>query len=252
MPDMYIMAGCNGAGKTTAGYTIIYENLSCDNFINADNIALALSPFNPESVAFVAGRMMLNCIRELMEIQADFAFETTLSTLSYISLINEAHARGYKVKIIYLWLSSVEIAVQRVMKRVKKGGHHIPADVIERRYYRGLRNLYKLYMPVCEEWLLINNMDLSPELIARGGPTDTEIFNKYIWNTMLAQQDQGKNGSLSSDSAFAVHVMAGLRKALRKMTEEGALKGESLVIGNLEGKVQTLQAAELLKTLSQE
>lgn len=193
MPDLYIIAGCNGAGKTTASYTILPEILNCQEFVNADNIAAGLSPFNPESVAFVAGRIMLNRIQELMEEQADFAFETTLSTLSYVSLIKAAHLKGYKVSLLYFWLSSPNVAVQRVARRVSKGGHNIPADVIERRYYRGIRNLYKLYMPVCDEWTLVNNMDLVPEVIAKSDGFGKAILNNELWNTILAQQDHGKN-----------------------------------------------------------
>ena len=193
MPNLYIIAGCNGAGKTTASYTILPEILNCQEFVNADNIAAGLSPFNPESVAFVAGRIMLNRIQELMEEQADFAFETTLSTLSYVSLIKAAHLKGYKVSLLYFWLSSPNVAVQRVARRVSKGGHNIPADVIERRYYRGIRNLYKLYMPVCDEWTLVNNMDLVPEVIAKSDGFGKAILNNELWNTILAQQDHGKN-----------------------------------------------------------
>lgn len=193
MANMYIIAGCNGAGKTTASYTILSEMLNCDEFVNADIIAARLSPFNPESVAFVAGRIMLNRIHELMETQTDFAFETTLSTLSYVSLIKAAHAKGYKVSLLYFWLSSPDIAVKRVAKRVSKGGHNIPSDVIERRYYRGIRNLYKLYMPICEEWVMVNNMNLLPELIAKNDGFGKTIVNNKLWNVILAQQENGKN-----------------------------------------------------------
>lgn len=193
MANMYIIAGCNGAGKTTASYTILSEMLNCDEFVNADIIAAGLSPFNPESVAFVAGRIMLNRIHELMETQIDFAFETTLSTLSYVSLIKAAHAKGYKVSLLYFWLSSPDIAVKRVAKRVSKGGHNIPSDVIERRYYRGIRNLYKLYMPICEEWVMVNNMNLLPELIAKNDGFGKTIVNNKLWNVILAQQENGKN-----------------------------------------------------------
>lgn len=137
MPNLYIIAGCNGAGKTTASYSILPEILNCREFVNADNIAAGLSPFNPDNVAFEAGRIMLNRISELMAGQDDFALETTLATRSYVSLIKKAHLQGYKVSLLYFWLASPVIAAQRVAKRVSKGGHHIPVDVINRRYYRG-------------------------------------------------------------------------------------------------------------------
>jgi len=191
MPNLYIIAGCNGAGKTTASYSILPEILNCREFVNADNIAAGLSPFNPDNVAFEAGRIMLNRISELMAGQDDFALETTLATRSYVSLIKKAHLQGYKVSLLYFWLASPVIAAQRVAKRVSKGGHHIPVDVINRRYYRGIFNLHNLYMPVCDEWTLVDNMDLAPEVIAKSDSFGKTIFNDELWNTILNQQDHG-------------------------------------------------------------
>jgi len=145
MANLYIISGCNGAGKTTASYTVLPELLQCNEFVNADNIAAGLSPFNPESVALEAGRIMLQRIKDLLEKGADFAFETTLSTKSYVSFIKQAKEKGYTVTLLYFWLSSPQFAIERVATRVSEGGHHIPADVIERRYYRGLKNLLNLY-----------------------------------------------------------------------------------------------------------
>src|SRR5690606_29723799 len=136
MPNLYIIAGCNGAGKTTASYTILPEILDCKEFVNVDNIA-GLSPFNPESVALEAGRIMLTRIHELLEERVDFAFETTLATRSYVSLIKRAKVKGYTIVLLYFWLDSPEQAVKRVAKRVAKGGHHIPDNVLIRRYFRG-------------------------------------------------------------------------------------------------------------------
>ena len=184
MPNLYIIAGCNGAGKTTASYTILPEILDCQEFVNADNIAAGLSPFNPESVALEAGRTMLNRISELMKLQVNFAIETTLSTRSYVSLIANAHTSGYRVILLYFWLSSPTVAINRVAKRVAKGGHHIPSDVIERRYYRGIRNLYNLYMPICDEWVLVDNMDLMPDIIAKFDNLGKAVFNNELWITI--------------------------------------------------------------------
>src|ERR1700761_3187933 len=108
MPNLYIIAGCNGAGKTTTSFTILPELFNCREFVNADIIAAGISPFNPESVAFEAGRMMLQRIQDLLEARVDFAFETTLATKSYVSYINKAKENGYKVTLLYLWLSSPE------------------------------------------------------------------------------------------------------------------------------------------------
>jgi predicted ABC-type ATPase len=123
--------------------------LNCEEFVNADNIAAGLSPFKPDSVAIEAGRLMLLRIQELMRHRVDFAFETTLATRSYVD--------------------SPETAKRRVADRVFKGGHNIPDDVIERRYYRGIFNLINLYLPICDRWMLIDNETITPKAIAEGG-----------------------------------------------------------------------------------
>ncbi|WP_315815428.1 zeta toxin family protein [Paraflavitalea speifideaquila] len=169
MPNLYIIAGCNGAGKTTASYTILPEILHCREFVNADSIAAGLSPFNAESVALEAGRIMLHRINQLMEEKADFAFETTLSTRSYASLVKKAQEIGYQVTLLFFWLNSPELAIERVAKRVSHGGHNIPVNIIERRYCRGLHNLMKMYIGICNNWLIVSNMDADPDIIAEGG-----------------------------------------------------------------------------------
>lgn len=191
MPRLYIVAGCNGAGKTTASYTILPEILDCKEFVNADNIAAGLSPFNVEGVALEAGRLMLNRINELLDEKADFAFETTLATRSYVSFIERAKRNGYEVTLLYFWLPSSQLAIDRVKKRVADGGHNIPKDVIIRRYYRGIKNLFHLYMPVCDHWILIDNADLSPEIIARGtSGLGKEIFYPDIWEIIENQSNE--------------------------------------------------------------
>lgn len=191
MPNLYIIAGCNGAGKTTASYTVLPEILECKEFVNADSIAAGLSPFNPESVALEAGRIMLQRIDTLMNESVDFAFETTLATRSYVSFVKKAKDLGYKTTLLYFWLSSPAFAMQRVKDRVARGGHNIPRDVIERRYYRGISNLIKLYIPVCDDWFVINNMDTSSyeEIAIGSGNAESEkvITNTDIWDVILQQ-----------------------------------------------------------------
>src|SRR5690554_1737734 len=110
---LYIIPGCNGAGKTTASFTILPEILDCQEFINADEIAKGLSPFQPEKVAIEAGRIMLARINELLENNLSFAFETTLSTRSYKNKITEAKNKGYDVILLFFWLQNVELAKER-------------------------------------------------------------------------------------------------------------------------------------------
>lgn len=143
---LYIIAGCNGAGKTTASNTILPKSLLVKEFVNADEIAKGLSPFNPEGVAIEAGRLMLKRIEELLNAEESFSIETTLATKSYVNLVKRAHEKGYVVHILFFWLDSVELAKMRVADRVANGGHNIPTDVIERRYYLGIRNLFRLFM----------------------------------------------------------------------------------------------------------
>ncbi|WP_199885883.1 zeta toxin family protein, partial [Flavobacterium bizetiae] len=163
--NLYIIAGCNGAGKTTASYTILPEILNCKEFVNADEIAKGLSPFQPEKVSFEAERIMLHRIGELLEKEADFAFETTLSAKSYISIIKKAQSQGYFVTLVFFWLNSIELAKQRVIIRVSEGGHNIPEDVIERRYTRGIKNFFKIYLNACDNVMLFDNSNKSPILI---------------------------------------------------------------------------------------
>lgn len=182
-PRMFIIAGCNGAGKTTASFTILPEILQCNEFVNADEIARGLSPFQPESVAFEAGRIMLHRIDELLNERVDFAFETTLSTRSYTGRIKRAQAAGYKVQLIFFWLESIDLARKRVRKRVKNGGHHIPEDVIARRYVRGIDNLFTIYFDICDEVLVVDNTKGSLTIASKKGQ-DLSILNNALWENL--------------------------------------------------------------------
>lgn len=157
--------------------------LNCKEFVNADEIARGLSPFQPETVSFQAGRIMLNRIKELLKAKNDFGFETTLATRSYASLILEAKKKGYSVVLIYFWLESVELAKARVKARVEKGGHNIPSGVIERRYARGLKNFFTLYKAVCNSWIIYDNSNEVPVIVAKGNSSlDFYVYNSDLWN----------------------------------------------------------------------
>lgn len=187
MPNLYIIAGCNGAGKTTASYTVLPEILDCKEFVNADMIAAGISPFSPEKVALEAGRIMLSRINTLIHEKVDFAFETTLATRSYVPFIKNAKQQGYKVNIVFFWLKSAQQAIERVKSRVEEGGHHIPDEVVVRRYYRGISNLFKLYMPQCDEWMVFNCMDTSPDLIAKSNVFGKKVYNAELWEKIEKQ-----------------------------------------------------------------
>lgn len=190
MPQLYIIAGCNGAGKTTASYTILPEMLNCREFVNADNIAAGLSPFNPESVAIEAGRIMLQRIHNLMTENQTFAFETTLATRSYVSLVKQAKQQGYEITLAFFWLSSPKVAQERVLDRVENGGHNIPPETIKRRYFRGIQNLFKLYLPLVDNGFIIDNSTNKHEFIAKKlSNKEIEIINPDLWAFLNKQND---------------------------------------------------------------
>lgn len=184
-PQLYVIAGCNGAGKTTASFTVLPEMLNCREFVNADQIAAGLSPFNPEGVAIQAGRLMIDRIIHLLKEGTSFAFETTLSTRSYVKLIQQAQRRGYFVTLLFFSLTTPEQAVKRVAKRVSQGGHNIPIDVIYRRYRAGLSNLFNLYIPIVDHWALYDNSECPASKIASGSlgkgakTEDTPLWEEY-------------------------------------------------------------------------
>lgn len=183
MKRMYIIAGPNGAGKTVASHASLSKVFNCNEFVNADEIAKALSPFNPESVAIKSGRLMLGRIRELLESNESFAFETTLSTKSYVSLIRESHEKGYIVTLYFLYLNSVEIAMDRVHTRVQEGGHDIPPEIIKRRYNAGLINFFNLYKDIVDSWVLLDNSKPKSVLIAsKSKQFDTFIAQNELWH----------------------------------------------------------------------
>ena len=165
--NLYIIAGCNGAGKTTASFTILPEIIECKEFVNADEIAKGLSPFQPEKVSFESGRIMINRINELLKENESFAFETTLATRSYKNKIIQAKKQGYTVTLLFFWLINIELAKERVRIRVIEGGHNIPKDVIERRYLKGIYNLFDIYLPILDGALIFDNSFGKHELIAQ-------------------------------------------------------------------------------------
>ena len=185
MKRLFIISGCNGAGKTTASYTILPEMLNCDEFVNADEIAKGLSPFNPESAAIQSGRLMLERINKLIECGDDFAFETTLATRAYKNFVIKAQDHGYQVTLLFFWLRSQELAVKRVETRVKEGGHNIPEVTIRRRYENGLKNFFGIFETIVDEWILIDNSGEPYEIIAQKNNSVISVKNEGIWESLL-------------------------------------------------------------------
>lgn len=184
MPKLYIVSGCNGAGKTTASYTLLPEMLECRQFVNSDEFAKGLSPFNPEGASIQASRFMLLRIRYLLQRKEDFGIETTLATRTLLKTVRMAQEAGYYVTVLYFWLNSPDLAVKRVKARVAAGGHNIPEDTIRRRYRVGISYFFHDYAPVCDRWILADNSRVPFKVVAEGGrerPTiikDRETFDR--------------------------------------------------------------------------
>lgn len=184
MPRLYILSGCNGAGKTTASYTILPEMLECREFINSDEFAKSLSPFDPSSAAVSASRYMLMKAKYLLSRHADCVIETTLATRSLMNIINEARQEGYSVILLYFWLNSPDLAVKRVKMRVEAGGHNIPEDVIRRRYVMGLKYFFETYAPVSDRWILADNSKSPFTVVAEGRGNEIFIKDEEKYNTI--------------------------------------------------------------------
>lgn len=183
--NLYIISGCNGAGKTTASYTVLPEILDCREFVNADEIARGLSPFNPEGMAIEAGRLMLRRIEELLNRNETFSIETTLATRSYLNLVQRAQIKGYRVNIVFFWLRTPELAIQRVAERVQHGGHNIPEDIIRRRYVAGINNLFRLFIPEVDYWGIFDNSEQPRIKIASGSKgKEIDIFSEELYKSI--------------------------------------------------------------------
>lgn len=191
MKKMYVISGCNGAGKTTTSFTLLPELLKCNNFVNADNIAYGLSPLNPKVADFQAGRLMLERINYLISSKETFAFETTLTTLSYRNIFIEAKESKYEIVLLYIWLNNHKLAIQRVNERKKHGGHFVSDEIISRRYYKGIVNFFNIFKGLSDSWYIFDNSNSIPENIASGfGNTEIKIKNNITYKSILNTYDK--------------------------------------------------------------
>lgn len=204
MPRLYIISGCNGAGKTTASYTMLPEMLNCSEFVNSDEFAKGLSPFQPEKASIAAGRYMIAKTRYLLKKGLDFGIETTLATRTILKTVKMAQAAGYTVTLLYFWLNSPELAIERVKARVEAGGHNIPEETIRRRYIVGIDYFFHDYAPICERWILADNSQIPFRVIAEGSKMDAiniKDRETYIKIRKIAQEahryDEEKGNILS-------------------------------------------------------
>lgn len=179
---IFMIAGPNGAGKTTTAMSFISSEI-IDEFLNADEIARGLAPLHPESMVLTASKLMLKRLKELLDANKSFAFETTGAGTNYIKHLKEAQAKGYKVHLIFLWLSNPDLAVKRVAKRVEQGGHYVQEDIIRRRYYTGIKNLIIYYLPLVDRAFILDNSVVgSTKTIAKkSAKDDLKVEELIIW-----------------------------------------------------------------------
>jgi predicted ABC-type ATPase len=185
-PQIAIVAGPNGAGKSTLAPFLLRDTFGLLEYVNADTISAGLSAFNTEAVALEAGRVMLSRLRELAANKRDFAFESTLATRSYAPWVSRLISEGYEFHLLFLWLNSAELAIERVAERVRNGGHRVDDGVIRRRYNRGLDNLLELYLPLATTWAIYDNSGAgSPVLIANGEQQRiSSVIQPELWQAL--------------------------------------------------------------------
>ena len=180
-PFVVVIAGPNGAGKSTVAPYLLKQALGILEFVNADQIAVGLSAYSPETVSFEAGRIMLKRLHDLAASKASFAFESTLSSRTFALFLSRCKAQGYRVQIFYIALPSAALAVNRVALRVKLGGHNIPQADIERRFQRSLHNLFELYLPLADKWSVLDNASGTLKPIAYGTARRTHVEESEKW-----------------------------------------------------------------------
>lgn len=188
-PHISIIAGPNGSGKSTCGPALLQTHFNISEFVNADTIATGLSAFNPEDVAIEASRIMLKRIKTLATTKKNFAFETTLSSRTFAQWLKKEKAKGYHFTLLYFWLFSPNLAVERVAERVRLGGHTVPEETVRRRYVKSIQNFFNLYQPLADNWVIFDNSENNnPIKVAEGNllthitihqEQQWELFNGY-------------------------------------------------------------------------
>ena len=192
-PTIYILAGPNGAGKTTFANTFLQPFAKCREFLNADLIAAGLSPFAPESQAIRASELLLKRIDELVSARSTFSFETTLAARSYHGSVIQWRRLGYRVILYFIWLPNPELAIKRVAKRVREGGHNIPETVVRRRYARGLANLADLYIPIVNTTCVFDGASFPPIPIAEIVGENELVLDYNSWERIQLHRKDASN-----------------------------------------------------------
>jgi predicted ABC-type ATPase len=186
-PKCYIIAGPNGAGKTTFATKFLPLYANCRNFINADLLARAFSPFDPDAGLLRAGRAVLERIAEFTRAEADFAFETTLSGRSYAPLLRKMKSAGFRLHMFYLWIPSPELSLLRIRDRVESGGHNVPERDVRRRFSRTLRNLFTLYRPLLDTLHFFDNSSDTPRLLFKDEAGYTTVNDAALYQRLCRE-----------------------------------------------------------------
>lgn len=184
MKNVYIIAGPNGSGKTTFATTFLPEYAKCDRFINADLIAYGLSPFSPQQVAIKSGKLVLEQIKEYSEVGVDFGFETTMSGMTYLKYFKMLKDKRYKIHVFFLWIPSSQLAIARVKDRVAQGGHNVPVVDIKRRFERSTEKFFKQYRLLADKWILFNNAESKPRIIAKKQNAHIDVIDQELFDTI--------------------------------------------------------------------
>ena len=184
-PEVVILGGPNGCGKTTSSQRLLADALSLTTFVNADVIARGLAGFDPDSAALEASRVMLERLRQLAQDKQSFAFETTLAARSYAAWLKQRKGEGYRVRLYYFWVESADLAVSRVAARVRSGGHHVPEATVRQRYERSMKNFFDLYGVLADEWRWYDNSAGSARLLASCENGEETVVDEAAWQEIL-------------------------------------------------------------------
>jgi predicted ABC-type ATPase len=231
-PQVIVIAGPNGAGKSTAAAHLLPEGMT---YVNADEVAKGLPRYPSREADIHAGRIVLNQMDELEQAGLDFAVETTLASRSLAARIARLRASGYWFRLIYIWLPSADLAVQRVAERVRRGGHHIPEETIRRRYEGGLRNFFSLYMPMADRWALYENTvpERHPTTIAEGRMGEkVRIAEPRLWQLVLqgSPMDDRGRGILGNWDATSDEIAKAIGHAIREAVRDHRRAGNPIAV----------------------
>jgi len=231
MPQIIVVGGPNGAGKSTFAYNLLLSEFGITEFVNADTIAKGISAYNYEDVAFEAGRIMLQRLQQLISEGKDFSFETTLSAKSFIPFLRGAKLAGYKITIIYFWVESSELAIDRIKQRVKEGGHFIEEKIVKRRYKRSINNFRNSYIKLVDDWMIFDNSKDEPILIAKKINGNEEIYSSNLFEDIMTSKINEPKEDYISDELYKA-----VRKAFAKEMDKRRKLGLPIIISR-NGKI---------------